>query len=355
MAGEEREPADRVRALAEALLAQASRSEFFTLVPLLERLTPSAVRVGSDGPPQAEALRFRHDPSMGFSASDISSAKLGERRKRGPADAPDARIAIELTTTFLGLSGAASPLPLYIPAEVAQDNAGHNLQARFLDIFHHRLLSLFYRLFVRYSCESEFSSDAEDAWSRRIATLASPAHVGRERRSRIPRAKLLKLAPLLFARARTARSLELALEDTLELPQGHVRVRHFVGGFVALDEAERMRLARRTAVLGKSSVLGSHIYAPAARFAIELGPVAAGEYPRYVDRGERAELVREVVELLVREPLDYDVELLLGEDALPGFPLRARTGAMLGVATRLRSTGHKQHITLKNFGKRVLA
>jgi type VI secretion system protein ImpH len=354
MATEEREPADLVK-LARALLEQASRTEFFTFVPLVERLTSSAIRVGGDGPPQKEALRFRHDPSMGFSASDISSGALIERRVRAGEDGDGARIAIELTTTFLGLSGSSSPLPLYIPAEIAQNNAGQNLQAHFLDIFHHRLLSLLYRLFVRYESAREFTSDANDPWSQRLLTLASPAHVSHDRPSRIARHKLLALAPLLSMRARTARGLELALEEILELPPGHVRVRHFVGGFVRLDDSERMRLLRPTAVLGRSAILGSHAYARASRFAIELGPVSASEYPRYVDKGERAELLREVVELMVREPLDYDVDLLLGDDALPGFPLAARRGAPLGVATRLRASGAKQRIKLRDFGRRIPA
>ena len=92
MAAQEREPADLVK-LAQRLLAHASRSDFFTLVPLFERLTPSAVRVGGDGPPQREALRFRHDPSMGFAASDISAATLSRVRlaARPARPAPSSR------------------------------------------------------------------------------------------------------------------------------------------------------------------------------------------------------------------------------------------------------------------------
>ena len=56
MAAEEREPADPLK-LAEALLA-TPRADFFSLVPLLERLSPNATRVGGDGPPSKEALRF---------------------------------------------------------------------------------------------------------------------------------------------------------------------------------------------------------------------------------------------------------------------------------------------------------
>ncbi len=348
MATEEREPTDPLKWI-EALLAQAHRTDFFALVALLERLTPSAARVGGDGPPNREALRFRHDPSLGFSAGDVSSASLLRVQPDDISERP--RDVAEITTTFLGLTGAVSPLPLYISAEVATQNAGQNIQASFLDIFHHRLLSLFYRLVTRYEYAREATSMLDDVWSRRTLTLAAPALVDRVAESLIPRHKLLKLAPILTRRSRSARDLVLALEETLELAPGQVQVQQLIGGFVPIDEAQRMRLSTQTAVLGRDAVLGSQAYERASRFRIQLGPMSGSEYPRYSDNGDRIALVREVVTLLVREPLDYDLELLLGDDALPGFSISSQKGARLGRATRLRSSGRRQSVLVRNAGR----
>lgn len=357
MATEERKPSDPVKAeasgLFEALTAEAPRTDFFALVGLLERLLPAAARVGGDGPPQHERLRFRHDPSLGFPSGDVSGAKIVH--VPGKAFGEPARDVVEITTTFLGLTGAVSPLPLYIPAEVAHDNAGQNLQASFLDIFHHRLISLFYRLFTRYEYARELTADCDDAWSRRVLTLAAPSYVDRTRPSLIARHKLLALAPILVRRGRTARDLVLALEVALDIAPGQVHVVQLAGGFVPIDDAQRMRLAHDTAVLGRTAVIGSQAYERASRFRIQLGPMSVGEYPRYVDNGDRIALVREVVTLLVREPLDYDVELLLGNEALSGFALSAGSSAArpsrLGRATRLRSSGRRQSVIVRNVGR----
>jgi type VI secretion system protein ImpH len=350
MAAEEREPADPLK-LAEALLANASRADFFSLVPLLERLSPHATRIGGDGPPSKEALRFRHDPSMGFSTGDIASGALAYVRDDATDPLSSKHAVMRLTTTFLGLTGSVSPLPLYIPAEIAHNHDGENLQANFLDIFHHRLLSLFYRLWTRYQYAREFTSNADDVWSRRVLALAAPTSEDRAHAQRIPRHKLLRLAPLLVPRSRSARGLELALEEVLDLSPGQARVAQLVGGYTPIDEDQRMRLSKKTAVLGRGAVLGSMAYERGNRFCIRLGPMSASEYPHYIRRGERVELVREVVNLMVREPLDYDLELLLMDDALPGFLISARHGMTLGVTTRLRAAGGQQSVMVRNVGR----
>ena len=50
------------------------RLGFFGLVALLERLTPEAARVGGSSP-SLEAIRFKHDPSLGFSSQDVSGLR----------------------------------------------------------------------------------------------------------------------------------------------------------------------------------------------------------------------------------------------------------------------------------------
>ena len=45
---------------------------------MLERLTPDAERVGGNGPAASEAIRFLHDPSLGFQAGEVSRARAIE-------------------------------------------------------------------------------------------------------------------------------------------------------------------------------------------------------------------------------------------------------------------------------------
>ena len=111
------------------------------------------------------------------------------------------------------------------------------------------------------------------------------------------------------------------------LPAATCTSPHFVGGLRGARRGRAHAAWAGDRGLGRRAVLGSQPYARASRFAIAVGPVSASEYPRYVGRGERVELVREVVEPDGARALDYDVDLLLGDDALAGFPLSAPRGS----------------------------
>jgi type VI secretion system protein ImpH len=73
-------------ALVAQLLARPQRVGFYRAVELLERSNPHAVRVGELGPVLKEVVRFRHDPSLTFSTSDVRGIL---RRERSVEEAVD--------------------------------------------------------------------------------------------------------------------------------------------------------------------------------------------------------------------------------------------------------------------------
>jgi type VI secretion system protein ImpH len=103
---------------------------------------------GDYGPVNEESIRFRHDPSLTFATSDVSSIKARPRRAGETGDGPDEPV-YEITTTFLGLTGTVSPLPTYMAEEVLHEDHDRPAQREFLDVFHHRIISLFYRAHAR--------------------------------------------------------------------------------------------------------------------------------------------------------------------------------------------------------------
>jgi len=293
------------------------RLSFVSLVTLLERLTPDAVRIGAEGPPGAEGIRFRHDPSLTFSPRDVVQISAAELPK-DPSDPLSPRHRVyEVTTAFLGVTGAAAPLPSYLPEEVAQEDPDHSLRRDFLDLFHHRLVSLLYRELARFQLSAEQTTTLGDGWSRRLFALLGldtyekPLAVG------IAPRDVLRLAPVLAAQSRTARGLEVAIETILgdRLERGQVRVREFAGGWVPIDPPERTRLGVAKHQLGREVVLGRRAYDRAGSFEIQLGPVPRRVYQRLLPEGDLLPVLHEVVSLFARDPLGYRVmvELAAGE------------------------------------------
>lgn len=336
MDGEERKTDDSLSPAVTALLAAPRRVGFYRAIEILERATPTAVRVGELGPIGREGIRFRHDPSLAFSASDVTSIRV---RKRDVGDVSEggatADIFYEVTTTFLGLTGTVSPLPAYFIEEVVHEDADHPAQREFLDLFHHRVLSLFYRAHAKYSFVTDHTRDGRDLWSRRSLCLAGfDGFADRLAITSLPIYRLLRLAPLLARRSRTADGLVAVVADTLAdvLNGAKVAVDQFVGRWVTIEERQLLRLGRANSTLGEDATVGRKVFDRGGKFRLILGPMRRRAFEALQPGKEGLERLREVVTLYVRDPLEFDVELILAPGEAPSMRLSGNTsdGSQLG-------------------------
>lgn len=309
----------------EDFLRAAARGGFFALVALLERLVSSDTRPGEAGPPSAEPIRFRHDPSLAFATHDVSSVRPTDEGR------------YEVTTTFLGITGAITPAPMHIAEEVLAEPDDRPLRRDFLDLFHHRLLSLLYRLVTRYDYPREYLTTVDDAWSNRVLALTGLDAWNTEVREALPRWRRLRLASLLATRARTAHTLELALADILgeEIEGARIAVEEFVGSWITLENDQRTKLGKQGSRLGMDAILGERVFDRSGKFRITIGPLSQRVYERLLSEGDLHAVIREVVALVVPDPLAYELVLVLAEGAVPPLSLGKSGGSRLGVNTWL--------------------
>lgn len=320
------------------VLANAQYYDFFVTIGMIERLTPEAVRVGGDGPYGREAVRFRHDPSLTFSAGDVSHVSWVEVPRSAEDALSPKRHRFEVTTTFLGLSGAASPLPLFMSEEIAQAQDSDVIRREFLDIFHHRLVSFVYRVGVKFDPAREYAQDGSDAWSKRILAACGLDSWTKRRPKHIPLWRLLRLAPILGSQVRSARAIEVALRDLCSevIGDATVEVLQFAGGWVPLDADQRTLLQTRNSVLGRSSVLGRQCYHRAGKAVVVIGPLHEN-FRRLLQDGDLYPAVCELLGMMVSEPIEFELDLVLAEHARPPFLLGERSGGTLGSDSWLSS------------------
>ncbi|MCA9689010.1 MAG: type VI secretion system baseplate subunit TssG [Nannocystaceae bacterium] len=314
----ERSSDDIADALGE-LLARARGADFYTLVDVLARWLPGEAP-GGRGPASAESLRLLHDPALAFRATDVSEARArGER--------------VELVTTFLGLTGVVSPLPSYVAEEVLQEDAQAPARRDFLDIFHHRLLSLLYRLVGKYDWSRQYVRGARDPWSQRVLAL-----IARGDDDHFPAWRSLRLAPLLYARAPTAARLQVALADVLApaLDGATVSITQFVGAWVSFDSAQQMRLGVANTHLDSSALLGNQSYQCTSQFRVVLRPLSGESFRRFLPGGDQSRIIDAVIKAFSLDSHDYDIELVLAAGAAPPFSLAGVARSQLGLDTWLK-------------------
>lgn len=300
-------------------IESARRCGAYFLLLRLERLFGEAGRIGTSATRDEERIRLRHDPRLAFPAGEVSSVRVLPGGASG-AEPGGGGPAVEIVTAFLGLTGSVSPLPPYVAEEIAQEDEDAPRRREFLDLFHHRFLSLFYRARARGDIPNTYRSDQSDPWSVRVLALA-----GRDGPARAERWRLLRWAPLLVERNVTPGALEVAIQDVLADRVGEigVSIETFVGAWADIDPDDRNRLGTACSSLGRDLVLGRRILDRAGKFRIVLGPLSREDLARVSADREALRRVADAVTELAGGPLEYEVVLWLSKDAAPHLELGA--------------------------------
>ena len=252
---------------------------------------------------------------------------------------------------FFGLLGSQGPMPLHLTEYVRERQRFRNdpTAARFLDIFHHRMLALFYRAWAQSQPTVQHDRPGDD----RFATwLGATFGLGGEARAqgRLPENAQLFQAGLLGSRSRHPEGLTKLLAQHFGVP---VRVESHVAQRMPIDAADRSRLgfarnrperaAAAAAVLGATANAGSRVPDRQYRFRILLGPLTFAQYVGFLPGGAAWPQLVDWVHQYVGIGLMWDVQLRLAPPQVPEPRLGRRVAlgvsSWLGGASRAGSIG----------------
>ncbi len=295
MADEDRTPG---RPLAELLAPRARRFSFFQLVRLLELCSREAARVGYGGPASAEVLRFRPDTSMAFPASDVADLE-------SIASPDKAKELSRITTTFLGLYGSTSPLPSFYAEEILWMDEDQSRVRDFLDLFHHRLLSLFYRCWSKYRYHVQFEYGERDQLTPCMFALIGLGTPLLKEETGLPEPlRLLHFAGLVNQQPHSASALEGTLSDYFDdLP---VEVEQCTGRWVSIKRGQLASLGMRNCRLSVDCSIGLRVFARRGNFRIWVGPLTYQQFLLFLPDQRKHETLRRIVKLLVNDRLEFD-------------------------------------------------
>jgi len=317
-----------VHPLIQALESEPCGFSFFQAVRLLERSVPDATPLGGPGPAQREALRLRPSSSLAFQASDVESVE--RREGEGPRWL--------VTTPVLGLYGAGSPLPCFYSEDILRrEVTGEDDPVRlFLDVLHHRILSLLYRAGSKYRWEFGFEPGARDRTSSLVMGLLGLGTEGLRDATEVPAARLLRYAGYLWQQPKSGVFLAGVVSDYFD--DAPVRVESAVLRRVAIPADQRARLGLANATLGGDLVLGESVPDRAGKCRIAVGPLDLEGYQAFLPAGRHGPALDAVLRLLLPDPLVHDVRLVIKGRSVP----RLRVGSG-GDAARLGWTSWLRH------------
>lgn len=286
--------------------------EFFQAVQLLERLSPGTSPVGHFVPPHTESVRFSVHPTLAFPASEIQS--LTYRDDQAPL----------MLVNFMGLVGPLGVLPIQYTEFIQRRAAEGDTSARdFLDLFHHRIISLFYRAWQKYHFQTTHARGEHDRLQLYLQNLVGLGHDELLNRQVVPDEALLFHAGLLTQQPRSAVGCERFLEDYFGVP---VRIDQFVGAWYRLEPDAQTSFGDDSAIsdiLGGGAVVGDEVWDPQAGLRVVLGPLTLAQYREFLPVGSAYQPLKTLVRFYAGDEFDFELQLILKRDEVPSCELGA--------------------------------
>ncbi len=317
--------------LEERLRRAPTAFGFFQAVRVLERLRPRRAPVGGFGDPTEEVVRFGVPATVAFPPAEIHALDLPED------EAAQARMGIN----FLGLTGPLGVLPHHYTLVVAERERARDGSLRdFLDLFHHRLASLFYRAWRKLRFTVAAESGGEDRLREHLLDLAGVGLDSLKERLPVPPDTMAFYAGLLGMQPAGAVAMEQLLADFFGVP---AEVQQFVGAWSPLRGGDQTSLEEEgmlpSGALGGGAVAGDEVWDPQAGVRVRLGPLTRAEFDAFLPTGSAHESLRALTRLFSRGQVQIDAQLVLAREEVPGLVLggEREPSQRIGWTTWIRS------------------
>ena len=303
-------PREKAAAM-DAILDQVGRApEAFDFYQVLRRLESlycdraERPRFGAGSRPADEPVRLGQDPSLEFAPRVLSGVSPG---KNG---APP-RLAIN----FFGLMGPNGPLPLHLTeyARERQRHAEDPTMIRFFDLFHHRMMLLFYRAWSTAQPTVGHDHPATNRFLTYIGALEGLGMPGLRNRDAFPDSAKLFYVGRLGGQTRNADGLGAMIGEFFRMP---AQIESFVGSWLAIPAPHQWRLGMagsRGGALGGSTIAGQNIWSRQQKFRVVLGPLNRVQFQRMLPGGGSLKKLTALVRNYAGDEHLWDVRLVLDE------------------------------------------
>lgn len=286
-------------------------------------------------PPASETLRFRTNQSLAFPSSEIKSIQR--------TDTSSGTAQWQLVVNLMGLTGSMGVLPFhYTELILKRQKEKDDSMAQFLDLFNHRILSLFYQASVKYHLPLQYErnrlhntrEDKQDQQTRALLSVIGMGTDGLTNRLYTKDESLVYYSGLFSQKVRTATGLRQILSAHFGIP---VEIDQFVGQWQDLIDDVRSRLpdrnnpTGRNVSLGRSAMLGKRGWFAQGKIHIILEPLNKQQLDRFAPSTHAFKALNELARLYIGMENDYDFIIRIKKSDIPsGIQLSKKAPPIIG-------------------------
>jgi type VI secretion system protein ImpH len=296
------------------LEAEPWRFDYFAVLRQLERTFQDHPRIGDSATLRDEFVRLGQDPFMDFPASNVARVVQDD-------DKP-----LKVFVKYLGMLGPQGPLPLSTTEEAYHYVlAGDDAFPRFLDLFNHRFIQLFFRAWADSRPIAQHDRPKDDRFVAYVGSTIGIGSTPYRDLDTVPDPAKLAFAGLLGAQAKSASRLANAICGLFNV---EAEVEEFVGTRLVIERSEWTVLGRQYNVLGEDAMLGRSVYSVQDKIRLRIFTKSLAQYIRFLPTGDLCEPLADFVFFYNGEQLDCDAELAIPAGAAE--PVRLGKFGQLG-------------------------
>jgi len=311
------------------LAAEPHRFGFFQALRRIEAESPDCPGFGRSRRAEQDPLRLGQSASLSFASSTLQAVETATGERPG-----------RLLQNFHGLFGPNGPLPVHLTEYAMERRLSHHDPTfeRFCDVFHHRMLSLFYRIRANAEpamCEDRPTDNRFRTYVGALIGLGTPAL--RDQDACLDEARLFH-AGHYANQKRSPGALLGIVAQQFSMP---VELHEFEPEWLELPVHSRLHLGATPATgrLGVNTVIGARTWERQFRFALVFGPVSREAFESLLpDQASPARLAG-LVRNFVGFEFSWEYRVQVDEDQRP-IACLGRYG-QLGWSTWLQ--GRRRH------------
>ena len=257
------------------------------------------------------------DNSIAFQTSDIISYL--------PATPQHPAI---LKVSFMGLSGAVSPLPGQTLENIIYDSLeADGITQLYLDFFNHNFIRLLFKQHGKYSFFKSLKYH-DKAHHNKLYDIGAIKAYAQQGDKAFSLSRLLPFTGLLLSRIRSPQVIEKIVKHFFNQP--HVSVIEWVRQKIVLSSSSLSVIGKKNAVLGDTLLAGSSVTTHLTKFTIFFDKLSLKDYYSFLVGRQNHEHLLQLMDILLKKRLSYDLLLGIDTDGLPDFVLDKKIENHLG-------------------------
>ncbi|WP_092551733.1 type VI secretion system baseplate subunit TssG [Xenorhabdus koppenhoeferi] len=286
----------------------------FDLFQTLRRIDAQAgeyYMLGSAPLPKYDLLRLGQKPSMIFAPSTISEVRQRENSK-----------LYDILIYSFGLFGPNGPMPLHITeyAYARQYNYQDPTLGIFINLFHHRLILLFYRAWANAQPTVSLDRPDNQRFCHYLACLVGMGLPAQKSPDTISDHARYSLSGHLSRQGHSAEGLEKILFSYFGIP---LKINQNIPQWLKIETQDQAQLkaGRNMPRLGHSAFLGIALYDVQHKFRIELGPLRMAEYETFLPGEPKSQQLSDWIHQYLGIEYAWDIQLILHQSDIKGIHL----------------------------------